>query len=98
MNIPNDIYAIDNSKKPSIEVNTVGTSGVLNMHKIAKYMKVNSSAISITATAAKNFPSVIAIMLLGDVINNCSVPFFLSSANILIVRSGIRNTVEYITA
>ena len=97
MNIPNAIYAIDISKNPNIAVNVAGTSGVLNTHKIPKYTNVNSSAITVTSTPAKNFPSVISTILLGDVISSCSVPFFLSSANILIVRSGIKNTTPYIT-
>ena len=38
-----------------------------------------------------NFPITIFVMLIGEVYNSCSVPTFLSSANILIVRIGIIN-------
>ena len=60
-------------------------------------MNVNNSVIAITTRAAKNLPSTIATALLGAVINICSVPFFLSSAKVLIVRSGIKNITIYIT-
>ena len=44
-----------------------------------------------TINAAMNFPNTIFVILSGDVNNNCSVPFFLSSAKDLIVKRGIKN-------
>ena len=42
----------------------------------------------ITHIAAINFPNTTPTILTGDVNINCSVPDFLSSANILIVNIG----------
>ena len=41
--------------------------------------------------AAKNFPNTTPVILTGDVSTNCSVPVFLSSENILIVKIGTIN-------
>lgn len=46
---------------------------------------------------AKNFASTMLVIPLGDVNNNISVPFFLSSANVLIVSIGIINVSMLIT-
>ena len=56
--------------------------------KIEKYINDTNNAITITPTAAKNLPNTTPVILTGDVNINCSVPFFLSSANILIVNIG----------
>ena len=54
-------------------------------------MNVHSSVITTTNTAAINFPSTTLVILKGEVSNNCSVPFFLSSAIVLIVSIGTIN-------
>ena len=41
--------------------------------------------------AAKNLPNTTPEIFTGDVNINCSVPLFLSSANILIVNTGVTN-------
>ena len=46
------------------------------------------SVMMMTIILAKNFPSTMLVILLGEVYNSISVPVFLSSANILIVNIG----------
>lgn len=90
-NIPKEIYAIAKSKNPNIVTNAVTNCGCPKYSKIPKYKKVNSSVIRTIITAEINLPSTILVILLGDVINNCSVPYFLSSANIRMVKIGTTN-------
>ena len=90
-NIPNAIYAIPIRTNPSIETNAVVMSGFPKNIKIIKYRNVSNTVINKIITADKNFPRTILVTLLGDVNNSCSVPFFLSSANILIVSIGVMN-------
>ena len=55
---------------------------------IKKYINDANNVTIITHIAAKNFPNTTPTILTGDVNINCSVPVFLSSANILIVNIG----------
>ena len=58
---------------------------------MAKYINDNNPVIAIIIVPEINLPRTIDVILLGEVNINCSVPFFLSSANILIVNIGIIN-------
>ena len=87
-NIPNEMYAILSIRKPISVTITVCICGFPKKYNIARYINVHISVIIITNTAAKNLPNTMLVILLGDVYNSCSVPNFLSSANILIVRIG----------
>ena len=87
-NIPNDTYTITKSRNPNNVTNVVAMCGVPKKHKIAKYIRVNTSANITNNVAAINLPSTICVILTGDVNNNCSVPFFLSSEKERIVSAG----------
>ncbi len=77
-----------NNKNPNIVTNAVVICGVPKKHSIPKYRKVHNKVITTMDVAAINFPNTIFVMLSGEVSNNCSVPVFLSSAMVLIVRMG----------
>ena len=63
--------------------------GSITIRSRASIEEINGhSVITITANAANSFPITTPTMLTGDVNINCSVPVFLSSANILIVSIG----------
>lgn len=87
-NIPNDTYTMTKSRNPNSVTNVVAMCGVPKKHKIAKYIRVNTSANITNNVAAINLPSTICVMLTGDVNSNCSVPFFLSSEKERIVSAG----------
>ena len=88
INIPNERYAKDNNENPKIVTKALSKWGVPTIDNIIKYIKVASVETNTTNPPAKNFPKTIEVTLLGDVNNNCSVPVFLSSENILIVNIG----------
>jgi len=89
--MPKAIYAIASSKNPINVTTAVPKCGFPKYDKIPKYINVNNSHIITTITAEINFPKTIDVILLGEVYNSCSVPFFLSSENILIVNIGTIN-------
>ena len=78
-----------NSKNPNSVTRAVVICGVPKKHKMAKYKNVHNKVITTIRVAAMNFPITILVILIGEVSNNCSVPVFLSSAKVLIVRIGM---------
>ena len=76
------------SINPNIVTNAVVIWGFPKKLSIPKYMKVQSKVITTIKVAAINFPKTIFVILSGDVSSNCSVPVFLSSAIVLMVRMG----------
>lgn len=93
--IPNDIYVIESSKNPKIDVRYIGILGISKKHKIPKYINVNTTGITIKSNADKNFAITTPNILTGDVNSNWSVPDFLSPENVHIVRSGTINISPY---
>ena len=93
--IPNDMYVIESSKNPKIDVKYIGIFGISKKHKIPKYINVNITGITINNNADKNFATTTPNMLIGDVISNWSVPDFLSPETVHIVISGTININAY---
>ena len=79
------------NKNPNKVTKAVVKCGAPKKDNIPKYINVHSSVITTINVADMNFPNTIFVMLIGDVNNNCSVPDFLSSAKVLIVRIGVIN-------
>mgnify|MGYP001860989612 CR=1 FL=1 len=94
--IPIEVAAIATNINPNILVNKIGIFISPKKLTIIEYIAESITVIRITMIAARNFPSTIDVTLLGDVSNNCSVPFFFFSYNILIVRSGTINNKPYL--
>ena len=82
------VYQIESSKNPKIDVRYIGILGISKKHKIPKYINVNTTGITIKSNADKNFAITTPNILTGDVNSNWSVPDFLSPENVHIVRSG----------
>ena len=87
-NIPIDSPAELTSINPNICTSTTLMFGVPKCITIKKYINDIINVIIITASAANNFPNTTLDIFTGDVNSICSVPAFLSSANILIVNIG----------
>ena len=87
-NIPTEIAAPLININPNIVTSNSNMLGFPKKHSIPKYINDITNDIIITSIAAKNLPNTTLVIPTGDVNINCSVPVFLSSANILIVNIG----------
>ena len=87
-NIPIDNVAKLINKNPNIATKVDNILAFPKKLVIAKNINEITNVIIITNNAASNLPITILNILTGDVRSNCSVPVFLSSANILIVKIG----------
>ena len=86
--IPNDNAAKLINTKPNIDTKVVTILGLPKYITIKKNINDISNVITITSNAENNFPRTTLNIPVGDVKSNCSVPFFLSSENVLIVNIG----------